>query len=192
MNMLGKKTCSPPLYYHECKSVCTSLSSLKNHDLANRCWVWLFSRFTSTTRHNTIFITSIIKHLWFIFFVSGSVSVPSVTVVAVASWVRGICKYSASHLSLKHSSATRTAEARRAIAVMVIRPLSQKCLERPPQDREKRQGKSDTQTIWKCWSDVTARILVHKPNRMGVFFLLCPLCLSLLASHISTLDSQVA
>lgn len=67
---------------------------------------------------------------------------PSVTVVAVASWVRGICKYSVSHLSLKHSSATRTEEARRAIAVMVIRPLSQKCLERPPQDREQRQSKS--------------------------------------------------
>lgn len=67
---------------------------------------------------------------------------PSVTVVAVASWVRGICKYSVSHLSLKRSSATRTEEARRARAAMAIRPLSQKCLERPPQDRERRQSKS--------------------------------------------------
>lgn len=76
------------------------------------------------------------------FCLPGSVSVPSVTVVAVASWVRGICKYSVSHLSLKRSSATRTEEAQRARAAMAIRPLSQKCLERPPQDRERRQSKS--------------------------------------------------
>lgn len=173
-----KKTCSPPLYCHECKSVCTSLSSsLENHDLADRCWVWLFSRFTSTTQHNIIFITSIIKHLWFIFFVSGSVSVPSVTVVVVASWVRGICKYSASHLSLKHSSATRTEEARRAIAVMVIRPLSQKCLERPPQDREKRQSKSDTQAIWKCWPGVCKLTFYKCRYDISLLFPFCSMLL---------------
>lgn len=102
----------------------------------------LFSRLTSTNQRNITFITCIIKHFCIHFLLSGSVSVPSVTVVTVASWVRGICKYSASHLSLKHSSATRMEEARRAIAVMMIRPLSQKCLERPPQDREKKQSKS--------------------------------------------------
>lgn len=164
-----EKSCSPLLYCHECKSVCTSLSSsVENHDLAKRCWVWWFSRFTSTTQYN-IWITSIIKHLWFLFFVSGSVSVPSVTVVAVASWVRGICKYSASHLSLKHSSATRTEEARRAIAVMVIRPLSQKCLERPPQDREKRQSKSDTHTICKRWPGA-GKLTLYKCKYFSILY----------------------
>lgn len=113
--------------------------------------VWLFSRLTSSGQHNNTYITSMIEHLWFISSVSGSVSVPSVTVVAVASWVREICKFSASHLSLKHSSATRTEEARPATAVMATRPLSRKRLERPPQDREKRQRKSDTPAIWRCW-----------------------------------------
>lgn len=118
-----------------CQFVHLCSSSLESPDLANRRWGRLFLGFTCAARRYLLHC---------VVFVPGSVSVPSVTVVAVASWVRAICKRSASHLSLKRSSATRTEEARRAIAVMVIRPLSQKCLERPPQDREDRKSESHT------------------------------------------------
>jgi len=67
-----------------------------------------------------------------------SVSVPSVTVAAVAFWVRGICKYSTPHLSMKHSSAIMVKEAQQAIAVMVTKSFSLIWLETPPQDRRKR------------------------------------------------------
>lgn len=66
---------------------------------------------------------------------SVSVSVPSVTVVVVAFWVRGICKYSALRLSMKHSSAIMVKEAWQAMAAMVTKLLS---LEKAPQDRRKR------------------------------------------------------
>lgn len=53
-----------------------------------------------------------------IFLISGSVSVPSVTVVVVAFWVRGNYKYSAPHLCMKHLSAITVRKARQATAVM--------------------------------------------------------------------------
>lgn len=66
---------------------------------------------------------------------------PSVTAVAAACWVRVNCMYSAPRLSLKLSSATKVEEARRVIAVTVIKLLSQKWPERTPQDRRKRRSK---------------------------------------------------
>lgn len=129
--VLGKQWRPPPLRCHACKSICAS-SFLHIGD-------YILGRQVSGP------LTDILPSSWrlylntfsFISYLSGSISVPSVTVVAVASWVRGVCKYSVSHLSLKHSSATRTEEARRVIAVMVIRTRSQKRLE-----REQRQSKT--------------------------------------------------
>lgn len=71
------------------------------------------------------------------FFVSVSVSVPSVTAGAAACWVKGICKCSAPRLSLKHVSVRRVKKARL----------------RPAQDREKRHSKKAGRKCYQKHSD---------------------------------------